>query len=244
MKRSKLAAVIFVNVSLLSSATFAHVSLKGEDMPVEVRAPYNWTGFYAGLNAGAVQHTMNITDIQAATFNATIQQVTNPAFTGGFQLGYRHQLDLTKASGVYGLEFSGNFSNATFNSQYGTAFTLYNLSAQNALKNLFLLQLIGGVAAERTLLFLAAGLSWTNITGGMTNLDGVPFFTSLSVNKKVIGTSVGAGIEYAFTDKISARVKLDVITPKAYFTSDNVGNSYQISNSILQGTFGVNYKFG
>ena len=244
MKQLKLAASLFVSASLFSSAIFANVSYKDEAMPVVAAAPYNWTGFYAGLNAGIVQHTMNITDTQATSFNATIQQASSPQFTGGFQAGYRRQLDLTRTSGLYGLEFSANFSNATFNKQYGSPFALYQLNAKNELNSLCLLQLIGGIAADRTLLFLAAGLSWTNITGNVTNQSTVPFFNSFSVSKNVLGTSVGGGVEYAFSEKISARLKVDFITPNSYSTSDNTGNSFQISNSIVQSTFGINYKFG
>jgi outer membrane immunogenic protein len=96
MKQFKLAP-LFVGLTLLSSAAFAHVSLKGEAMPM---APYNWTGFYAGLNAGVVNHTMNVTDVDATTFLATIQQVSNPKFSGGLQIGYRSQIDLVSVPGV------------------------------------------------------------------------------------------------------------------------------------------------
>lgn len=206
--------------------------------------PHNWTGFYAGLNAGAVNHTMKITDTNAATFNATLEQVTNPKLSAGFQAGYRQQLDLTKVSGVYGVEFSANFSNTTFKKQYGSPFSLYQLNSENELSDVYLLQLIGGIAADKTLLFLALGLSVANITGTTTNIDSVPFFNSFNVNNKAMGSAIGGGVEYAVNEKFSARIKVDVISPNSYSTNDNVGNSYQITNSIVQGTFGVNYKFG
>jgi outer membrane immunogenic protein len=240
MKQFKLAASI-VSALLLSSSAFAHISFKGEVMPAN--APYNWTGYYGGLNVGIVNHTMNITDTQAVSFNGTIQQVSNPRFTGGFQLGYRLQLDPSRISGVYGLEFSTNFSNARFKKEYGSPFALYQLSSEHALQTVCLLQLMGGIAAERTLLFLTAGMSWANITGHVNNLDSIAFFNSFSVQKNELGTAVGGGIEYAITDTISARIKVDVITPHTYSTSDNNGNSYLISNNIVQGTFGLNYTF-
>lgn len=204
---------------------------------------YSWTGYYAGVNVGAVNHTMNITDVQAVTFLGTIKQVSDPRFTGGVQLGYLRQLDLSRIAGVYGAEASLNFSNARFSKQYGSPFALYQLDADNELQTVFLLQLKGGIAAERTLLFLAAGLAWVNIAGDVNNLDSIPFFNSFSVSKKEWGTALGGGIEYAFSDTISARFKVDVITPNTYTTQDNTGNSYQISNNIVQGLFGINYKF-
>ena len=241
MKSFKLASSLFIGASLFSSLAIAQVSYKGEVMPVA--APCLWTGFYAGLNIGVVKHTMNITDTNAAYFDATLQQEINPKLTGGLQIGYRRQMDLNRVSGVYGAEISANFSNAKFSKEYGSPFSLYQLDSKNELKNLILLQLLGGIAVDRTLLFLAAGLSWTNISGSTSNLDGIPFSNSFNVNKKILGTALGGGIEYAFTPQISARFKVDVISPNTYTTHDDIDNSYQISNNIIQATVGVNYTF-
>ena len=230
MKQFILPASLLISATLFSSIAAA--------------SPHNWTGYYVGLNAGAVQHSLNMTDNQAATFNGTIQENGNPELTGGVQVGYRKQLDLTNVSGIYGVEFSANLSNASFSQHYGTGFSLYELDANNKLNDVCLLQATGGIAADKTLLFVAAGLSWVNISGNVTNVNGVPFFTSYNVGKQAFGTALGGGFEYAFTDKISARFKVDVIRPNSYSTSDNVGNTYQISNNIVQGTLGINYKFG
>lgn len=230
MKQFNLALLL----TLISSTAFATTT----------SGPYDWTGYYAGLNVGAINNTMNITDNQATTFYATIQQVSNPSLTGGLQIGYRRQLDLTKTSAVYGLEFSGNFANASYSKQYGSPFALYQVNIQSEVNNFCLLQFIGGLAADRALLFLAAGLSYTSLSGNVNNLNSSPFSSSFSLDKNAIGTAFGAGGEYAFTDTISARLKLDVITPNSYSMTDGAGNSYQISNSIVEGTVGLNYKFG
>lgn len=240
MSQFKLAASVLVSTLLFTSPVFAQTSLKGEVMPSGM---HNWTGYYAGLNLGAVNHTMNITDNNAVAFNATIQQVSNPRFTGGLQLGYRRQLAAASLSGVYGVELSADFSDASFKKEYGSPFALYQLESENKLKDVCLLQLTGGIAADRTLLFLAGGLSWTRVTGSTTNVVNIPFFNSFSADKSEFGTSLGAGIEYAFTDQISARIKVDVVTPHTYSTSDNAGDSFTIANSIVQGTLGINYNF-
>lgn len=240
MKQFKQITSLFISTSLLSSAIFAHALQKDDALSVS----YNWTGFYAGLNAGIMKHTMNMTDNQATTFSATIQQVSNPEFTGGFQAGYRRQLNMVQTSGVYGLEFSANFANSQSKKEYGSSYALYQLSSVNELNNLYLLQLIGGIAADRTLLFFGAGFSWTSISGKVTNLDGTPFFDSLSVTKTTLGAAISGGVEYAFSEKISARIKVEYILPNSYSTFDEVGDKFEISNDVVQGTFGVNYKFG
>ena len=124
------------------AALFSHALFSHTPLPATTE-PYHWTGFYGGLNIGALKHSLNMTDNMATTFNATIQQIGNPELTGGFQLGYRRSLELALASGLYGLEFTGNFSDATFKSNYGSPYALYQLDAENQLKNNFLLQLIG-----------------------------------------------------------------------------------------------------
>lgn len=238
MKLSQLSASILICTSLCATPVFA--SPLSKDAAITF---YNWSGVYAGLNVGAVQHTMNITDNQAVTFNSTIQQVANPQFTGGFQLGYRHQLEPAHTSGIYGLEFSANFSDATCNKEYGSSFALYQLSSHNSLKDTLLLQLIGGINANRTFLFLAAGGAWVNIKGSVVNEDGAPFFDSFRLSRKAIAPALGCGVEYAVNEKISARAKLDVISPHTYTRTDNADNTYQIANNIVQGTFGINYRF-
>ena len=239
MTQLKLATSLFMSTLLLSSTATAHRSHKDETTSLI----YNWTGLYAGLNAGIVKNTMNVTDNDATTFNATIQQVSNPKFTGGLQVGYRRQLDLTRVSGVYGLEFSTNFAAAKFHKLYGSPYATYQLDSVNELKNLYLLQAIGGIAANRTFLFLAAGLAETTIAGNVTNIDGAPFFNSFSVGKKALGTAVGGGVEYAPCKQFSARLKVDVITPNAYNTTSDTDNIFQVSNNIVEATFGINYTF-
>lgn len=223
---------------LLCSTSFAQ-GFKGE----ESTPTCLWNGFYVGFNLGFLNHTMNITDVQATSFLATIEQVSNPRFSGGLQIGYRHQMDLNRVAAVYGLELSVNYSNAKYSRELGSPFATYQLRSEHEITALGLLELIGGIAVDRTFVFLAAGMSWVNISGTTTNLDSIAFFNSFSVSKKEFGTALGGGIEYALDKQLSVRFKVDVLTPRTYSVSDNVGDSFHVSNSIVQGTFGMNYKF-
>lgn len=240
MKQLPMHCALMAGVLFLSHNSFAEHTLLKDEM---ISKPYNWTGFYVGGNLGAVKHSMDVTDNQAVTFNATINQTANPGFIGGFQLGIRHQIDPAKTSGVYGLEYSANFSNSRFNKIYGSPFALYQLYSEYELRNSQMAQLIAGIAADQMYLFLAAGFSWTDISGSITNMDGIPFFTSLSLSKKSLGTALGAGIEYGLTERISMRFKVDVVSAKVFTAFDSAGDSYQVANNLVQGSFGVNYKF-
>lgn len=219
-------------------------SIQSKDAELSsVSAEHDWTGFYAGGNIGAFKNTMRVTDNQATTFYATVEEITNPQLTGGFQLGYRRQIEQSAIAGLYGLEFSANFSDGNFNQEYGSPYALYELNATNTLKNVYLLELLGGITIHQVLLFFGAGFSWTHISNTMTTLDGVPYFESFSFNKVPFGIALSGGIEYALTKALSARFKLDVITPNAYVVSSDSDNTFQISSSITQGLFGLNYTF-
>jgi|GEM_PF-1984646 opacity protein-like surface antigen len=244
MKHFKLCTSLVLSTAFLSSTVFA-VSFNEwkQEVMMPPASPYVWTGYYAGLNLGLVQHTMDITDVNASTFYATIQQNMNPKWIGGLQAGYRRQTDCLRVSTVYGIEFSADFANAKYSKEYGAPFALYQFDARNTLKDVLLLQLTGGIAVDRALFFLAAGLSWINISGSANNLDGAPFFNSYNLDKKQFGTALGAGIEYAVTQKISARFKVDVISANNYTTHDETGNAFEVSNRIVQAVLGVNYNF-
>jgi opacity protein-like surface antigen len=239
MQQIKHAITIVSSLLLLFILTTTHAAMK-DDIS---RTPHDWSGYYIGLNIGAINHTMDLTDTNATYFNATLHQVSDPRLAGGIQGGYRHQVDCNRVSAVYGLELTANLSDARFSEDYGSSFALYQLNSEHRLDALYLAQLTGGIAVDRALFFLAAGLSWVQITGDTTNLDSIVFSNSFSVKKNELGTALGGGIEYAITDKASIRLKVDVITPHTYSTSDNLDNNFKIANNIVQGTLGVNYTF-
>lgn len=242
MMRTLLSASLFCSTALLSTMASAVVDMKDKDLsPVSV---HPWSGFYAGVNVGLIQHTLSITDNQAVTFNATIQQITNPSFSGGFQLGYRRQLNPSHIAPVLGLEFEMNFTDSSFNTLYGSPSALYQLNTHNKLSNVELVQLIGGVAVDQALFFLTAGLSISKVSGSMVNTDGAPFFESVNLDKTSAGGALGVGVEYALNEHFSARIKVDAIGANAYTAMDEMGNTYQIANHSILGTVGLNYQFG
>lgn len=243
MKLFSTSITFVVGALLLPSITLAATSFKDQLFSAGPVSECGWNGYYGGFNVGVVEQTMNVTDTNATTFQGTIQQDSDLKPSIGLQIGYRRQLDMSKMTGVYGAELSTNFSNTQFNKQYGSPTSTYQLNSKNSLYNVSLLELTGGITAEKTLLFIAAGLSWVDISGTTTNQSGVPFFNSFNVGKNQFGSALGGGIEYAYNNKISVRFKVDVVNPSNYSTTDNVGDSFELSNRIVQGTLGLNYKF-
>ena len=139
---------------LLTAGSLITLALTAHATPA-----FNWTGFYAGANLGAVNHTLDLTDADGTTFLATIRQESNPKWTACLQTGYRRQIDMTGLSGVYGAELDLNFANAEFEKQYGSSFALYSLHSDNQLKITSTVEALAGLAADRVLLFLTGGFS-------------------------------------------------------------------------------------
>lgn len=241
MKHVKLAASALVLASLFSTATYASPSFKGdfkgEAMPV-MPSYFSWTGFYVGANLGGIGYSQYVTDIDEADFDSTIHLDSDVKWSGGLQLGWRYQVDCALASGVFGIEGSADWTNAKYNKTFGVS----DYEIKTELKNIWMIQAMGGIAAGRSLLFLGVGAAWADVDGSWTDLAG-DTTREFSTNRTAVGPVVSAGVEYAFTDMISVRVKVDDFMSKHYSNSDGNGNSYLSTNNIVQGTIGLNVKF-
>ena len=99
---------LFVGGSMLLASVAA---ASAADLPVRTAAPapvmvaalpYNWSGFYVGLNAGAAWSSgcTNYTLVSASNWPTTCGGNDNAQFTGGAQVGY----NLQSGSFVYGIE--------------------------------------------------------------------------------------------------------------------------------------------
>lgn len=236
MKHIKLTASAFILASLFTSATFAHTSYKGE---VPMAPAFSWTGFYIGANVGGVGYSQDITDVDQVTFGSTLHLDPNGSWSAGAQLGWRYQVDCALASGVFGIEGSVDWADA----DYSRTFGLDNFTVKTKLKNLWMAQAMGGIAVNRTLMFLGIGAGWANIDGSFTDFIDADTTTTFNINKTVVGPVVSAGVEYAFTDMISVRVKVDDLITQRYTRSNDFGNDFRITSNIVQGTVGLNIKF-
>jgi outer membrane immunogenic protein len=67
-----------------------------------VDAAYNWTGFYAGLNAGAASTDGNLTAVTSEQFfeGRFTDTLRKTGFIGGGQIGYNYQSGMS----VFGVE--------------------------------------------------------------------------------------------------------------------------------------------
>ena len=158
--------------------------------PAVTRTSYLWTGFYVGAHAGYA--------FNSAKANATVQNVAYSAkdssenFKGGLHAGYNWQT----GSVVLGVEASADYGNARSSAQMATVMAASKARLQGSLRGRI------GYAFDRLLIYGAGGVALTS-----SKYTGTLALATESHSSTLVGWTVGAGAEYAFTDAISARLE-------------------------------------
>jgi outer membrane immunogenic protein len=208
-------------VAVLSAATSAFAAdIPGRRAPqsFEPRAvpAFAWTGFYLGLNAGAVwgDYTKVGKVIDAKT-----------GFTGGLTVGYNQQLG---QQFVAGLEADYNYSGLG-----GRGFTVpAGVAVKGDMTSFGTVRGRLGMSFDRALVYATGGYAF-----GFSKISG----PALSSSHTHHGYVVGAGLEYAFTNNISAKAEY-LYMPLG---GDNAlalpGGKTGIDASVIRA--GVNYRF-
>ena len=231
---------------------------------------FTWTGFYIGANAGASFEnkagTVTPSGFTAANGFVNTTNTFGPfkggsdgaGFVGGGQIGYNVQAGMF----VYGLEADidyfggGNSGTRTFadNNVYpGGSLTLTRRGGDGYLGTVR--GRLGLAAFDRTLLYVTGGLAYGDYgtsyrLGQFSNPAGnnVINFTGNPNSDTRIGYALGAGVEYAITQNISAKVE--------YLYTDLGSRTYTLTNpntlavlnvksdgSSQLARVGLNYKF-
>lgn len=210
--------------------------------PAYIAPPlFTWTGFYAGLNAGA---TIGDTRYQYAPFFNNYAQ-SGVGFTGGGQIGYNFQTGPV----VIGLETDINYrggSSSSSNWAYGGA---------NSSSGYFgtIRGRLGFTPMDRLLIYGTGGIAYgsTSFPNTIAGIDGfgVPraFYGQNNQGTK-FGWTAGAGAEYAITPKWSVKAEyLYVDLGKSYVNYYDAASgavlpaSARNANHVVR--LGVNYHF-
>lgn len=202
------------------------------------RGSYDWTGVYAGVNAGAVvaYHDYNDAfghrDLRSSGYLAGVQAGYNRQF-GHMLLGVEADVATSNAEGgrdCPGANLIGNF---------------YTCGV--ALNNLAILGGRVGYVHERALVYVKGGWAVGEAMGNNTN-NGVPVVAPdpnvNSETKTLSGWALGAGVEFALTDRFSAKAEyMHFDLGSAIF---NVYNGFPADIHVTGDTVrvGLNYHFG
>jgi len=175
--------------------------------------PYNWTGFYIGLNAGSastrIEHGLSIPAIDDDPFRRFVSNARDGSFTGGFLAGYNWQF---VPNWLIGVEGDINHLRAS----HGSGFAFLNSSEdvvgrQNTSLRWFttVRGRLGYIWAN-TLVYATGGWAFGAVR---SNVDASRFFGGVdatfagSYSKTHTGWTVGGGVEHAFTNWVRLRIE-------------------------------------
>lgn len=234
MKRALATAAVAVLAT--SSAMAADLGTK-KPSPVPVFTAFSWTGAYVGVDAGY--------SFGRGTFNvpALVAAVANPepsGFTIGGHAGYRYQL---RNNIVLGAEVRAFANIGTRNSKRVGAFA--NLAeAEHTWGGDARLSV--GYAMNRFLVYAAGGLALHAGDGCATLLAGPPCIAGSTYKENGrIGWTIGAGLGYAVTNNLIARLDYSYASfaNKNYTTPFVVGGITRVKLETHAVRAGLSYKF-
>jgi outer membrane immunogenic protein len=227
-----LVPAISCSLLLASSAAIAADLPTKSPSPLSVAPAYNWTGFYAGVNAGYGTGPVE-EELSAVDITLTGSDKFTGWFAGG-QVGFNSQI----GNFVWGLE--GDFQKSW---QKGTA-TIPggingDISAELEMPWFATARLRAGFASGASLFYLTGGGVWT---------EGKTFFTdgvdSVSSATRRNGWTIGAGYEAMMSPRWTWKVEYlyAKIRDKETDLSVGLSNVERVNDHIIR--IGANYRFG
>ena len=270
MKKLVALAVVFA-FGFIASAHAADMPMKAPYVKAPIAAPYSWTGFYFGFNAGAA---LDPAEVQTSTifsptgYFATTsvpaiaatgdQSFHTPGFTGGLQLGYNWQA----GNLVYGIETDFNYmglKGSTTNSALYPCCAPTGFTINQSVKTdwLYTLRPRLGWAANNWLFYVTGGLAVTQIKADFLFTD--TFATAnetASIRKTQAGWTLGGGVEFGLAGPWSFKAEylhvdfgtvsttssnLTAFAPPIAFPTNTFTHSVRLTDDIVR--VGVNYRW-
>ena len=188
-------------------------------------AMYDWTGFYAGLNAGYAFGGDDAVGVLPTYGNVGDLEIEG--MFGGIQAGYNFQAD----SFVMGVEGDIQLSGISDEDDNG------RVNSQNDNTYFGTLRLRAGYAWDRTLIYATGGLAY----GGFDYSVDTPT-ANIDDDFARAGYAVGGGVEYAFDN--SWTMKLEYLY--ANFGSEDLedaGETTVATPDFHSVRLGVNFRF-
>lgn len=173
-------------------------------MSPEPIAQFNWTGFYAGVNAGygggKFRHPFSASILDEIdedgpvydTFSGSAN-ITAGGFVLGGQVGYNHQFNNWVAGVEADIQWSGIKGEVELNIEDFSVDAGTQVDWFGTLRGR-----IGHTVTDRFLVYATGGLAYGRVES-YANLDG----EGVSSSETNWGWTIGAGTEYAFTDRLS-----------------------------------------
>lgn len=193
-----------VAIAVVGSGAFA-----GSPEPVIVEAPvvaplFSWVGGYVGAHAGYLDSDIDLSGQNLSNLNTMSSSDLNASgAVGGVFAGYNWQ---PSSNLVYGVEAEINATGAD-KSGAGVpppSFGFIGGGIKSEIDWSAALRGRVGYAVDRTLLYVAGGVAFADVSLDGTNRGGNP--GPFSYSETLTGWTIGAGVEHAFTDNWVARL--------------------------------------
>jgi outer membrane immunogenic protein len=254
-----------VLLSLIIAGAVAGPGLAA-DLPIPVKAapppsvvPFSWAGSYVGANLGGAWGNFNFdptmtNNLTGIATDAGSTGLTDRSIIGGFQIGHNWQF----GNWVLGIEHQFQLSNLqqTSTVAFPVGALLPGDSFTAKVDNLNATKAKVGWAWNRALLYATGGLETGLVDGSASYIarpGGSPALTFSDNNKLHVGYTVGAGLDYAVTDRLSVGVEyryfdlgsqtynLGAVTP-AGMAASTVNTNVNLHTSEV--TARLNWKLG
>jgi outer membrane immunogenic protein len=197
---------------------------------------YNWTGFYIGGHFGGAwgdSSTASSDSVFAFPNEFGPVSADVSGFLAGGQLGYNYQVGRT----VIGIEADISWTNADGQGTLATN----SVRADYSYFSTFTGRL--GHAFDRSLIYVKAGVAFTNVTNSAA--DSADPFDTTSQKNSAHGYVIGAGIEYAVAPSWTWKLEYNFLDFDVVNSRNVVDNDlYNHKNQIHAVKIGFNYRFG
>jgi len=184
-------------------------------MPVKaapVALPFSWNGCYAGLNAGGIstrlRHSVEVPAIAPlpVTFESSDRDV---GFIGGVQAGCNYQFSPNWAIGLEGdINYADTNHDGPFRFTRGSEDLVGSLSSR--LRWLSTVRGRLGPTWGSTFLYVTGGLAIGKVESSVSAINQIGPIDSIysgSYSQTRFGSTIGAGIEHAFSGRTSAKIE-------------------------------------
>lgn len=200
-------------------------------------ATYDWTGPYAGIRISGYRENGDYEYTCPACAAPATAEMKGWGWAGGFEAGYNYQYE----SMVLGLEGTWEFGGKVAKNDDPTQSTYLKLN------HIATLRARAGLALDDTLLYALGGAAFVKSTWGTTDF---PTGSGESAKDSAWSTGfvVGAGVQHAFTDRVSGRLEYTYLAlPKTEYSPTNSSGTLAVEHDfkgIHAVSVGLDYNFG
>jgi len=219
--------------------------------PAPVAAPFSWTGFYLGANAGGLWSRDTVDASGGYNFGSlsiTSDRRDPSGVVGGVQAGYNYQFQRF----VVGVEGDLDWSSAKSDFSYPGYFQfLSSAAATHSAKLPFFADLRGrvGYAFDRFLPYVTGGVVFADVNNKLSDPGGGIFTTVYPVSlgrSSATGWTIGGGVEYAIDSHWSVKAEYLYMQFPNVTRTWNSGKgfeSFKFKDEAEIARLGLNYRF-